>query len=360
MIPVTKPYLPKRERLDKYIDEIYGNHRLTNNGPLVNELTERLADYLAISRERLVLVANGSVALHLAYKALALSGEVITTPFSFVASAGTLAWDGIEPVFSDIDSKNWNINADWIVEKITSRTSAILPVHVFGNATDVDAIDHLSEQNGLKVIYDASHCFGAELRGQSLLEFGDVSTISFHATKLFHTVEGGAVVTKSPALAEKIRYMVNFGLDSTSEIVSQGTNAKMSEFHAAMGLAVLEEMEVVQSERSRIWHFYEKRLSGRFMLQGRHEECSNNYAYFPVLLSSEAKTEEVVRKGIEKGIQLRRYFYPSLNRVSAIQGEKSVVCPVSEDIASRIVCLPIWPGLREQDCRDVVRLIEGA
>ena len=351
MIPVTKPYLPSREKVDAYIDSIYETNWLSNNGPLVQKLTQRLADYLGLDSRCLVLVANGSLALHLAYKALALEGEVITTPFTFVATASTLKWEGLVPVFTDIDKETWNIDPSLIEDKITPKTSAMAPVHVFGNPCDVAAIQTIANKYKLKVVYDASHCFGTTLNCESILKQGDASTISFHATKLFHTVEGGAVITKTPELAEKIRKMINFGINQDGSIGIEGTNAKMSEFHAAVGLAVLDEVEKTQSSREEIWESYKEKLGQIYQLQRRHPLSNNNYAYFPLLMESEDAVLNVIGELAARGIQSRRYFYPSLDAVEVFKLNSD--CSISRDISSRILCIPSWQYL-EGDIRDVI------
>ena len=355
MIPVVKPYLPDRKRLDAYIDSIYETNWLTNNGPLVQKLTQRLADHLGLNPECLVLVANGSLALQLAYKALGLSGEVITTPFSFIATASTLKWEGLQPVFSDIDANTWNLDPSLIEQHITPKTSAIVPVHVFGNPCEVDAIQEVANKHKLKVIYDASHAFDATLNGESVLKHGDASTISFHATKLFHTAEGGAIVTKTKATADKIREMINFGINSSGVIGENGTNAKMSEFHAAMGLAVLDEIEQVKSGREKVWQQYSEALSPKFQLQQRHQEGNNNYAYFPVLLDSEAHVKNALTALQEKGIEARRYFYPALDTVEGLGTEK--ICPKARHISMTIICLPIWPELPRDQLAQVIHTV---
>ncbi|KZX75311.1 aminotransferase DegT, partial [Oleiphilus sp. HI0009] len=335
MIPVTKPYLPDRATVDAYIDSIYETNWLTNNGPLVQKLSQRLAEYLGIDPDCFVLVANGSLALHLAYKAHELKGEVITTPFSFIATASTLKWEGLQPVFSDIDPDTWNINPALIEEKISEQTSAIVPVHVFGNPCIVEAIQAIADKHSLKTVYDASHCFGTTLHGESVLKHGDASTISFHATKLFHSVEGGAVITKTKELADKIRKMINFGIDGPDSIGMLGTNAKMSEFHAAVGLAVLDDIETIKQQRADIWDAYAKELGHQYQLQQRHSNANNNHAYFPMVLESEQAVLNTVANLAEKGIQARRYFYPSLEQVKELQSTAEY--PVSRDISSRIL-----------------------
>ena len=240
MIPVTKAYLPDRKKLTQYIDQIYENGWLTNNGPLLQKLENRLASYLGV--KNLILVANGSLALQLAYKALDLRGEVVTTPFSFAATTSTLAWEGLEPKFADIDKRSFNIDPKNIEKIITDKTTAIVPVHVFGNPCEVELISDLAKKYNLKVVYDAAHAFGVTYKGQSVLKYGDISTLSFHATKIFHTIEGGAVITENDEIAKKIRSLINFGITGPDKIEGIGTNAKMNEFEAAMGHCVLDEI----------------------------------------------------------------------------------------------------------------------
>lgn len=357
MIPVSKPYLPERSKLDKYLDRIYETHWLTNNGELLRELERRLASHLNIDKEQLILVANGSLALHLAYKALGLKGEVITSPFSFIATASTIKWEGLEPIFAEIDSGTWNLDPASIEKRISSHTSAIVPVHVFGNPCDVTAIQSIADKYQLKVVYDASHCFDIRLGGESVLMHGDISTISFHATKLFHTVEGGAIVTKSKALAEKIRKMINFGIGEPYKFDCIGTNAKLNEFQAAMGLAMLDEIDNVQSKRAHLWDTYADLLSNRGVgAQVRHEDANSNHAYFPVVLKSDHQVVEVINLLEAEGIQARRYFYPSLDTIDYLGAISR--CEISNDIASRILCLPLWPDLKESEVRKITDLVQ--
>lgn len=355
MIPVTKPYLPSREKVDAYFDSIYETNWLTNKGPLVQKLTQRLADYLGLDPQCLVLVANGSLALHLSYKALELKGEVITTPFTFIATASTLKWEGLQPVFSDIDKDTWNIDPNLVEEKITPNTSALVPVHVFGNPCDVDAIQAIADQYNLKVIFDASHCFGTTLDGESVLKHGDASTISFHATKLFHTVEGGAIITKTPELAEKIRKMINFGINQDGSIGMDGTNAKMSEFHAAVGLAVLDEIDRVQSDRVKTWENYEAQLGQIYQFQKRHPKANNNCAYFPLVMESEETVVEAIKRLAVSDIQARRYFYPSLDTLDIYEVKHE--CAISRDIASRVLCIPCWQDLNKGTSAAICRTL---
>ena len=232
MINVTKTYLPNKEKYKKYIDEIYENGWLTNNGPLVQRLEKRLAQYLGV--KNIVLVSNGTIALEIAYKALNLTNEVITTPFSFVATTSSLVMSNLKPVFADIDEKSFNSNPKNIEKFINANTSAILPVHVFGNACKVEEIEQIAKKCNLKVVYDAAHAFDVKYKDRSVLSYGDISTLSFHSTKLFHTIEGGALIINDDELVQKVRYLINFGIKNQEEMPYLGTNAKMNECEAAM------------------------------------------------------------------------------------------------------------------------------
>jgi len=349
MIPVTKPYLPCREKLNSYIDGIYERNWLTNNGPLVRELTSKLEEYLDV--ENLLLVSNGTLALQVAYRVLGVtpenrSGEApeaITTPFTFVATASSLKWEGVDPVFVDIDPDSWCLNPANIEAAITERTKAIVPVHVFGNACDVETIEHIAKKNNLKVIYDAAHAFGVKYKNESLLKRGDASTLSFHATKLFHTVEGGAIIFNRKEDLEKAKKMISFGLAGPDSIDELGINAKMNELQAAMGLCVLDEINIVHESRKSIWNLYNDTFSGKVELPVWAKEASNNYAYFPLVLESETEVHRVIAMLSESNIHARRYFYPSLNKVNNFTQDGKLV--QAESIAARVLCLPLYPSL---------------
>src|SRR5690554_1885530 len=300
MIPVTKSYLPNKEKYKAYIDQIYESGWLTNNGTLLQTLEKRLAEHLGV--KHVILVANGSLALQLAYKALNLTGEVITTPFSFAATSSTLAWEGLKPVFADINPHTFNLAPENIEPLITEHTSAIVPVHVFGNPCEVEAIQAIAAKHKLKVIYDAAHAFGSQYKGQSVLNYGDISTLSFHATKLFHTIEGGAVITNDDELAHKIRLLINFGITGPTTIESVGTNAKMNEFEAAMGLCVLDEIAEIKAGRKQVWENYQQGLQGKLQFQQWNTQSENNHAYAPVVFASEEALLKTEAKLKENGI----------------------------------------------------------
>ncbi|MGC8121082.1 DegT/DnrJ/EryC1/StrS family aminotransferase [Marinobacter sp. VGCF2001] len=348
MIPVTKPYLPNRDKLKAYIDGIYDRQWLTNNGQLVQELTQRLEAYLGV--ENLLLVSNGTLALQIAYRALGVSDadrnqkpEAITTPFSFVATASSLKWEGVQPIFADIDPNTWCLAPDNIEAAITPNTRAIVPVHVFGNACNVEAIGEIAQKHNLKVIYDASHAFGVTYNGESLLKHGDAATLSFHATKLFHTGEGGAIIFKRKEDLERAKKMINFGIAGPESIEELGINAKMNELQAAMGLCVLDEMQENLQVREQLWQRYQQALPVNLQLQARHEALGYNYAYFPAVFESEEQPVRVAATLRENGVLARRYFYPSLESVECLGAQAAQ--PVSQDIASRILCLPIYADL---------------
>jgi dTDP-4-amino-4,6-dideoxygalactose transaminase len=341
MINVTKTYLPDRAKLDKYIDKIYSTALLTNNGQLVQELTVKLEKYLGV--QNLLLVTNGTLALQIAYKVLGVSGQAITTPFSFVATTSSLVWEGIEPIFVDIDPETFCIDPSKIEEAITLETTAIVPVHVFGNACDVEQIENIAQKHGLKTIYDGAHAFGVKYNGRSLLSYGDATILSFHATKLFHTIEGGAIIFKNKKDLERAKLIINFGIEGPDSITELGINAKMNEFQAAMGLCVLDEIEIIRERRAHIWHIYEKELEDCVQLQKRNSYSTNNYSYFPVVLKNEEELLKLKSVLNEKDIYPRRYFYPSLDMLNYITTTQNN--PFSQDIAGRILCLPIFPGL---------------
>lgn len=360
MIPVTKPYLPNREKLNQYIDGIYERNWLTNNGPLVQELTQRLESYLGV--ENLLLVSNGTLALQVAYHALGITAadkpEAITTPFTFIATANSLKWQGVEPVFADIDADTWCLEPAKIEDKITANTKAIVPVHVFGNACDVEAIDTIAQKHNLKVIYDAAHAFGVTFKDKSLLTYGDAATLSFHATKLFHSIEGGAIVFKHKEDLERAKKAINFGIVGPEEIDSLGINAKMNEFQAAMGLCVLDELENNLSSRSAVWNTYAEALGTQFQLQKIHPGVQYNYAYFPVVFDTAEQATQVLNALKENDVIARRYFYPSLDTVDYFQIEKHQ--PLSKDIANRILCLPIYSGINKEQLNKIIYLVNSS
>ncbi|MFY9107656.1 DegT/DnrJ/EryC1/StrS family aminotransferase [Aliarcobacter cryaerophilus] len=353
MINVTKTYLPNKEKYKKYIDEIYENGWLTNNGPLVQRLEKRLAQYLGV--KNIVLVSNGTIALEIAYKALNLTNEVITTPFSFVATTSSLVMSNLKPVFADIDEKSFNINPKNIEKFINANTSAILPVHVFGNACEVEDIEQIAKKHDLKVIYDAAHAFDVKYKGKSVLNYGDISTLSFHATKLFHSIEGGALIINDDELVQKVRYLINFGIKNQEEIPYLGTNAKMNEFEAAMGLCVLDDIENIKNSRKEVYETYQKELKDLVQFQEQNINASQNYSYFPIVLKSEEQLLKIQKALNDENIFPRRYFYPSLDTLEYIEPKQE--CKISRDISKRILCLPIYSELEFENQKKIINII---
>lgn len=345
MIQVTKPFIPDRATVDKYLDGICERAWLTNNGPLVQELTQRLETYLGV--KNLLLVANGTLALQVAYKALGVENEAVTTPFTFAATPGSMKWQGITPRFADIDPNTLNLDPVQAEKAITKNTQALVPVHVYGNACDHDSFQELANRHHLRLIYDASHAFDVQYQGESLLNCGDAATLSFHATKLFHTVEGGAIAFKNQDDLERARSMINFGQspETPNDIASIGINAKMSEFHAAVGLATLDSIDQIITQRTTLIQEYHRCLEGQVEFPQR---CSSeNGAYMPILFATKEQTEAVDAHLQQAGVRARRYFSPALHETTAYgDGEK---CPVASDAAERILCLPLYPELTLED-----------
>jgi len=354
MINVTKAFLPPIEEYQHYINGIFKRVWLTNNGPLLNELELKLKEYLQIPH--ILFVSNGTIALQIAIKALQLKGEIITTPFSYVATTSSIVWEQCKPVFVDIDPNTFNIDPEKIETAITPTTSAILATHVFGNPCEIDKIQSIADKHGLKVIYDAAHCFGTIYKGKSVFEYGDISTTSFHATKLFHTSEGGAVFTTQPELLRKMALLRNFGHETPVSFDGVGINAKNSEFHAAMGLCVLKYADEILIRRKEQWHYYRKLLNG---LKVQFQTLTNgtdkyNGAYFPIVFETEEKLLKSVEALNLQGVFPRRYFYPSLNNLNYID---SVSCPISEQVAKKILCLPLYHDLAPEEIDMIGRIV---
>ena len=342
-IYVTRSFMPPLEEYEEYLKAIWNNGQLTNNGPLALEFQERMREYLDV--DNFQFVANGTIALQLALNALDITeGEVITTPFSYVATTSALLWERCTPIFVDIDAETFCIDATKIEAAITPQTKAIMAVHVFGNPCDVETIEAIAKKHDIKVIYDAAHAFGVKYKGKSLLSYGDISTCSFHATKLFHTIEGGGVVTNDTALSDKVELAKRFGHNSDDHIML-GINGKASELQAAMGLVNLNHIDSIISSRKRAVERYTQQLKGKYQLLSLRNDTEYNYSYYPVVFESEEKLFEVMDKLNAQNIFPRRYFYPSLNNLPYIEGANE--CPVSEDISKRIVCLPLYADMED-------------
>lgn len=344
--------MPSLEEYETYVRGIWQRQWLTNNGPLVNELEIQLKQYLGVPH--LLYVSNGTSALQIAIKALELKGEIITTPFSFIATTSSILWEGWKPVFVDIDRHTFNINPALIEAAITPRTSAIVATHVFGNPCDIDAIQQIAAKHNLKVIYDASHCFGTKYKGQSVFRYGDISITSFHATKLFHTIEGGAVFTSDPDLLRKMAYMRNFGFNGPEDFACIGINGKNSEFHAAMGLVNLKYAnELLQKRKEQYLQYAGFLQSQDVQLQTIDANACYNYAYFPVVFPSEEVLKRTERALVAHSIHPRRYFYPSLHTLQFVEKYE---CANSLHIAPRIMCLPMHHHLTQEELHMIVRI----
>jgi len=355
MITVTKTYLPKKSKYKRYVDKIYESGWVTNNGPLVQKLEKKLAKYLGV--KNIILVANGTVALEIAYRTLSIKDYVITTPFSFVATTSSLVTNGIKPIFADINPKTLNIDKNKIPSVITPNTTAIVPTHVFGNPCDVEVIEEIAKENNLKVIYDAAHAFDVKYKNSSILNYGDISTLSFHATKLFHTIEGGALIINDDNLVQKARYLINFGIENPESIPELGTNAKMNEFEAAMGLCMLKEMKIIAKKRKKIFKIYKKGLNDFVEFQDFNNNAKNNNSYMPIILKDEEQLLKIKKELNSINIEPRRYFYPSLDTLYYIEPKQNM--PISRDISKRILCLPIYFALDLKIVKKIVDVVRN-
>lgn len=355
MIPVTKPFTPPIDEYKAIIDGIWQRNWLTNNGPLVNDLELKLKKYLKL--DHLLFLTNGTIAIQIALKALDIKGEVITTPFSYVATTSSIIWEGSVPVFVDINPDSLNIDPLRIEEAITSDTKAILATHCFGNPCDIEAIDKIAKKYKLKVIYDAAHCFGVQYKGESVFYYGDISTTSFHATKLFHTIEGGAVITKDAEVLKTMAYMRNFGHAGPEKFNGVGINGKNSEFHAAMGICNLKYINDILNTRRIQSEQYDILLKGLNITKpGITNGTLYNHSYYPVIFETEEITLKM-KKALEiREISPRRYFYPSLSSLNYLKVKKGVT-PIADNISSRILCLPIYDSLSESEQTLISRIL---
>jgi len=353
MINVTKTFLPPQAEYNAILKRAWDAGWITNRGALVLELEEKLKTYLKVPN--IIAMTNGTLPLQIAIKALGLTGEIITTPFSYVATTSSIVWEGCMPVFVDIHPEYLTIDETKIEEAITSKTTGILATHVFGNPCAVEEIETISKKHNLKVIYDAAHCFGVTYKGKSIFEYGDISSCSFHATKLFHTGEGGALFTNDREFQKKLFYHHNFGHKGNEDFQGLGVNAKMSELQAAMGLAVFPYIQYIMEDRERIVDLYIKELN-EFQLFKLREGTQWNYSYFPVIFDSEEQLLRVSSSLNEKEIFPRRYFYPSLDKLPYVD---SIVCPISQSISKRILCLPLFYEMDINIQRSIIQIIKG-
>lgn len=351
MINVTKTFLPPFEEYTAVLKRAWDNGWITNNGELVKELEQKLKKYLGVNN--LVFCNNGTIVLQIALKTLNIKGEVITSPFSYVASTTAILWENCTPVFVDINENNFCIDAAKIEAAITDKTTAILATHVYGHPCDIDAINKIADKYKLKVIYDGAHAISTKYKGKSVLSYGDISTCSFHATKLFHTGEGGCIITNDVKLAKQAELYRQFG-HVGDDYYSIGINGKNSELHAAMGLCNLNYINQILESRKQQWLYYEKLLKNKFRLLIISKEIQYNYAYFPVLFESEELLLEAINKFKENEIFPRRYFYPSLNMLPYVNYQPT---PVSESVAKRVLCLPLYFDLDRKTQEKIAQLI---
>lgn len=363
VITVTSPLLPDLDEFNKLLKDIWKRKWITNNGYYHQKLEEALRTYLKVPY--ISLFTNGTLPLITALQALRITGEVITTPYSFVATTHSLWWNGIKPVFVDVDPETGNLDPDKIESAITPRTTAIMPVHVYGNPCDTGRIKEIADKYGLKVIYDAAHAFGVEVNGESILTAGDMSTLSFHATKVYNTVEGGALIMHDEATKKRIDYLKNFGFAGETTVVAPGINSKMDEIRAGYGLLNLKQVDAAIEARHQVAIKYRKALQNvkgiRFMKDIPH--VRHNYAYFPIFIDAEEygmTRDELYFKMKEQNVLGRRYFYPLISEFSTYRGLESAGMEnlaVAKKMAEQVICLPIHHGLQTEEINRIIDII---
>ena len=348
---VTQPSLAPLNEYMEILKGIWERGILTHNGPMVQQLEKDLCEKLNIPN--FVAVSNGTIALQMAIKALELKGEIITTPFTWIATVSAIKWEGCTPVFCDIDPETLNIDPAKIEALITDKTVAIMLVHVFGNPCDVEAIEVIAEKHNLKVIYDGAHAIGSTYKGKSLLEYGDITATSLHATKLLNTAEGGGCITATNELHEKLKRIRFFGHNNNKDVVEDGFNGKMTEVHAALGLANLKYYDEVLADRKKKYRMYSEALLSFSNVQFQKFRIGEpNYSYFPVIFDTEFRLLAIEKRLNKQQIYPRRYFYPSVNEYIKIMDYQN--CPLSEDIAKRILCLPLYLRLQSSEIHRII------
>lgn len=364
LITVTSPLLPDLKEFEKMLEDIWDRKWLTNNGYYHKELEKALAEYLGVPY--ISLFTNGTLPLITALQALRITGEVITTPYSFVATTHSLWWNGIKPVFVDVDEKTGNIDPDKIEAAITPRTTAIMPVHVYGTPCDTKRIKEIADKYGLKVIYDAAHAFGVWQDGKSILEAGDMSTLSFHATKVYNTVEGGALICHDEATKKRIDYLKNFGFAGETEVIAPGINSKMDEIRSAYGLLNLKQVDKAIENRKKVAEKYKeafKDVEGIRYLEDI-EGVKHNYSYFPIFIDEEKygmSRDALYAKLKENNILGRRYFYPLISEFSTYKGLESSSkenLPVAHKLANSVICLPMYADLTDEDMERIIEVVK--
>lgn len=360
---VTRPSLPPLEEVIPYLEDIWRNQQLTNNGPYHQQFEAALCEKLGV--DHISLFTNGTLALLTAMQALRLSGEVITTPYSFVATANALLWNDLTPVFVDVDPVTLNLDPEQVEAAITPRTSAILPVHVYGHPADVESLQHIADLYGLRLIYDAAHCFGVEDDGGSILRHGDLSILSFHATKVFNTFEGGAIVSPDEKTKQRIDYLKNFGFANETTVVAAGINAKMNEFQAALGLAQLKHIDAAIGSRARIDALYREQLAGIPGIRCHRPSTARryNHAYFPIFVDDDypLSRDELYFALREAGIWGRRYFYPLIPQFPMyrnLPGNDHDEWPNAHRAAELVICLPMYPELTDSQIRHIAQICQ--
>ncbi|CTT27984.1 dTDP-4-amino-4,6-dideoxy-D-glucose aminotransferase VioA [Escherichia coli] len=363
-IPVTQPFLPDLNEFVPYLEQIWENKWLTNNGPFHQQLEKELCEYLGV--KYISIFNNATIALITALQALRISGEVITTPYSFVATSHSILWNGLKPVFVDIDPETFNIDPKKIEEAITPETTAIMPVHCYSNPCEVEAIQEIADNYGLRVIYDAAHAFGVNYKGRSLLSYGDMSVLSFHATKVFNTFEGGAIICQDAKLKQRIDRLKNFGIADELTVTAPGINGKMSEINAAFGLVQLKHISEAISKRKKIDSIYREHLCNvkGITIPRPAQNANSNYSYFPVLVEKEYRVtrDELYEELKLKGIMSRRYFYPLISNMPMYCGFDSALYDnlyFSNTISDKVLCLPIYTELTETELAFIINSIRG-
>ena len=357
LIKLNSPVTPSLPRVIKYLEEVHSRGWYTNFGPLHQLLTERLCEYFDI--ENLLLVSSGTAALQVAAKALDVR-KAITTPFSFAATTSALDWIGVEMEFADIDSDTLNLCPRHVADALDAsdgKVSGIVATHVYGNPCDIDSFESLAYKNDVAMIYDACHAFGVNFGDRSILQFGDASTLSFHATKVFHTVGGGAIAFRDETALSEARALINFGIDQSGSLGYQGTNAKLSEYQGAVGLAVVENIDNILERRRELFQIYTNRLSDHFDLPKWHSDASTNGAYMPIILDSSAAVDSTIDLLDKRGVQSRRYFFPGLN--NAYSQHRSHGCSNSDSVAGRVLCLPMHSYLSNAEVDYVIDTLIG-
>lgn len=364
-IYVTQPDLPPLAEFLPYLEQIWQNKVLTNGGPFHRRFEDELAAYLGV--RHVSLFTNATIALVTALQALRIGGEVITTPYSFVATAHSLLWNGIKPVFVDVDPHTLNLDPAQVEAAITPQTTAILPVHCYGTPCDVDAIQRIADDYDLKVIYDAAHAFGIQRQGRSVLAHGDLSVLSFHATKVFNTFEGGAIISPDARTKQRIDHLKNFGFVNETTVVATGINGKMSEFNAALGLLQLQHVGRAIERRGRIESLYRERLAGLpgVRLMDRPADATANHSYFPVLIGRQFPMgrDALYQRLKDQGVHARRYFYPLISDFPMYRGLPSADptrLPVARAAAEQVLCLPIYPALSDEDVERIAGIVRAA